>query len=75
MYVFWELTSLSSYLLIGFEHEHAEARDAAWQALLVTTAGGLALLAGVVLLGQAGGIWEFSALLTQRYSPGSTLKK
>jgi multicomponent Na+:H+ antiporter subunit A len=65
LYVFWELTSLSSYLLIGFEHEHAEARDAAGQALLVTTAGGLALLAGLVLLGQAGEAWEFSVLLTR----------
>jgi multicomponent Na+:H+ antiporter subunit A len=64
LYVFWELTSLSSYLLIGFEHERPAARAAALQALLVTTAGGLALLAGLVLLGQAGGVWEFSALLT-----------
>jgi multicomponent Na+:H+ antiporter subunit A len=66
LYVFWELTSLSSYLLIGFEHERAEARAAAWQALLVTTAGGLALLAGLILLGQAGEVGEFSTLLTRR---------
>lgn len=62
LYVFWELTSLSSYLLIGFEHERPAARTAALQALLVTNAGGLALLAGLLLLGQAGGAWEFSAL-------------
>ena len=63
LYIFWELTSLSSYLLIGFEHQHAPARHAALQALLVTSAGGLALLAGVVLLGHAGGTLNFSTLL------------
>jgi multicomponent Na+:H+ antiporter subunit A len=63
LYVFWELTSVSSYLLIGFEHENAEARAAAWQALLVTTAGGLSLLAGLILLGQAGEVGAFSTLL------------
>jgi multicomponent Na+:H+ antiporter subunit A len=50
LFVFWELTSIASYLLIGFKHDKQEARDAARQALLVTGAGGLALLAGLVLL-------------------------
>lgn len=63
LYVFWELTSLSSYFLIGFDHERAESRAAALQALLVTGAGGLALLAGFILLGQAGGSLELSTLL------------
>ncbi|HUE72389.1 MAG TPA: putative monovalent cation/H+ antiporter subunit A [Pirellulaceae bacterium] len=54
MFVFWELTSITSYLLIGFDHERPEARSAALQALLVTGAGGLALLAGLLLLGQIG---------------------
>jgi multicomponent Na+:H+ antiporter subunit A len=53
LFVFWELTSIASYLLIGFKHEKQEARDAARQALLVTGAGGLALLAGLVLLAIA----------------------
>ncbi len=65
LYVFWELTSISSYLLIGFEHERPEARSAALQALLVTALGGLCLLAGVVLLGRMGGSFEISALLAQ----------
>ena len=64
LFVFWELTSISSYLLIGFEHERREARAAALQALLVTGGGGLALLAGLLLLGQAGGSLELSALRT-----------
>jgi multicomponent Na+:H+ antiporter subunit A len=63
LFVFWELTSISSYLLIGFNHESEAARDGAWQALLVTAGGGLALLAGLVLLGQAGGSFEISGLL------------
>jgi multicomponent Na+:H+ antiporter subunit A len=65
LFVFWELTSLSSYLLIGFEHERDEARKAALQALLVTGSAGLAMLAGLVLLSMAGGTPQISALLTQ----------
>jgi multicomponent Na+:H+ antiporter subunit A len=65
MFVFWELTSLSSYLLIGFDHHRAAARAAALQALLVTGAGGLALLAGMLLLGQVGGSLELAELLAQ----------
>lgn len=49
LFVFWELTSISSYLLIGFKHEKELARSAARQALLVTGAGGLCLLAGLLL--------------------------
>ncbi|AUX20663.1 NADH dehydrogenase [Sorangium cellulosum] len=55
LFVFWELTGFTSYLLIGFEHEKPEARRAALQALIVTGAGGLALLAGAVLLSDATG--------------------
>lgn len=65
MFIFWELTSLSSYLLIGFNHRQAGARASALQALLITGLGGLALLAGLVLLGQAGGSWELATLLNQ----------
>ncbi|MDW8065431.1 MAG: putative monovalent cation/H+ antiporter subunit A [Anaerolineae bacterium] len=70
MFVFWELTSLSSYFLIGFDHEREEARRAALQAMVVTGMGGLALLAGLLLLGQAGGTLEIAALLKQ----GETLR-
>src|SRR6185503_16737759 len=55
LFVFWELTGFTSFLLIGFEHERAAARAAAIQALIVTGAGGLALLAaGVLLIDVAG---------------------
>lgn len=62
LFVFWELTSFSSYLLIGYYNERPAARSAALQALLVTGMGGLFLLAGMVLLGLAGGSFELSVL-------------
>ncbi|WKZ35734.1 MAG: putative monovalent cation/H+ antiporter subunit A [Anaerolineales bacterium] len=65
LFIFWELTSFSSFILIGFEHEKETARASALQALLVTGGGGLAMLAGFLLLGQAGGTFELSALLSQ----------
>ncbi len=66
LFVFWELTSVSSYMLIGFKHESQKSREAALQALLVTGIGGLALLAGILLLGHAGGSYELSELITKR---------
>ena len=65
LFVFWELTSVSSYLLIGFDHEQEKARKAALQALFVTGAGGLALLAGLLLLGEVAGTLQLSALGAQ----------
>lgn len=64
LFIFWELTSLSSFMLIGFEHEKENARASALQALLVTGSGGLAMLAGIILLGQMSGTLEISALLS-----------
>jgi multicomponent Na+:H+ antiporter subunit A len=63
MFVFWELTSVTSYLLIGYNHEDAKARKAALQGLIVTVGGGLALLAGIVMLAIAGGSYELSEIL------------
>ena len=63
LFVFWELTTIFSYLLIGFDHTSAAARDNARQALLVTGAGGLALLVGTVLLKAAGGSYTISEWL------------
>lgn len=53
MFVFWELTSVSSYLLIGYKHDYPEARRGAQHSLLITGFGGLALLVGLLLLGEA----------------------
>ena len=66
LFVFLELTSVSSYLLIGFDHDRPAARKAALQALLVTGGGGLCLLVAVVLLGIAGGSYELATLLENR---------
>jgi multicomponent Na+:H+ antiporter subunit A len=63
LFIFWELTSFTSYLLIGFNHESADARNAALQAMLVTVLGGLFLLAGIILMAQATGTWRISELL------------
>ena len=65
VFVFWELTTLISYLLIGFECEAEKARQNARQALLVTGAGGLVLLVGFLLLGQIAGTYEISQLPSQ----------
>ena len=60
--VFWELTSLSSFLLVGYWSHRADARAGARQALAVTGGGGLAMLGGFVLLGQIAGTYELSAM-------------
>ncbi len=65
LFVFWELTSFASYLLIGFAHEQERARRAALQALLITGLGGIALLAGLLLLGEVTGSLEISAMLSK----------
>jgi multicomponent K+:H+ antiporter subunit A len=61
--VFWELTSLSSFLLIGYWGDKAESRAGARMALTMTGGGGLVLLAGVVVLGQIAGTYDLSAML------------
>ncbi|MCX7800340.1 MAG: proton-conducting transporter membrane subunit [Fimbriimonadales bacterium] len=62
LFAFWELTSVASFLLIGFDHGQEKARKSALQALTVTSAGGLALFAGLLLLGWIGGTYELTAL-------------
>ena len=73
LFGFWELTSITSFLLIGNDHTSVKARAAALQALLVTGAGGLALFAGFILIGQAvdgGGTFQLSRVLDA--PPGGT---
>ncbi|MBA4156660.1 MAG: DUF4040 domain-containing protein [Gemmatimonadetes bacterium] len=62
LFVFWELTTITSALLIGLDFHDAKARRGAIQAFLVTGLGGLALLAGIVLLGQIAGTYDLSTL-------------
>ncbi|HOW49107.1 MAG TPA: monovalent cation/H+ antiporter subunit A [Rubrivivax sp.] len=61
--LFWELTSLFSFLLIGYWHHNPSAREGARMALIVTSAGGLALFAGVLLIGRIVGSWELDRVL------------
>ncbi|MCU1532778.1 MAG: Na+/H+ antiporter subunit [Arthrobacter sp.] len=63
MFIFWELTTVLSYLLIGYARTRLSARRSALQALVVTTAGGLAMLVGLIILGAAAGTYRLSAIL------------
>jgi multicomponent K+:H+ antiporter subunit A len=60
---FWELTSVFSFLLIGYWHHRADARRGAYMALMVTGTGGLALLVGVMLLGHVVGSYDLDRVL------------
>ena len=63
--VFWELTSLSSFLLIGFWRHSAEARQGARMALTITGGGGLALIGGLLILGDIAGSYDLTVILQQ----------
>lgn len=63
LFVFWELTTITSYLLIGFNHENPKSRKNALQSLIVTGAGGLALLAGLIMLGIMAESYELSTII------------
>lgn len=63
LFIYWELTSITSFLLIGFDHKREASRRAALQALVVTGGGGLLLLAGLLLISHVTGISTLSGLL------------
>ncbi|WP_323959424.1 Na+/H+ antiporter subunit A [Arthrobacter sp. JZ12] len=65
LFIFWELTTVLSYLLIGYSRHRLSARRAALQALIITTLGGLAMLVGLILLGQTAGTYRLSEILAQ----------
>ncbi len=64
-FIFWELTTIASYLLIGFHHELKGAREAAQKALVITTFAGLALLVGILLIGDITGSYEITDMLAK----------
>ena len=66
LYIFWELTSISSFLLIGFWYTRESGAYGALKSMLLTVGGGLAMLGGVLLLGEIGGTYEFRELLAQK---------
>ncbi len=61
--LFWEMTSLVSFMLIGYWHHNAEARRGARMALIVTGTGGLALLGGMLMLGHIAGSYDLDVVL------------
>ena len=63
LFVFWELTTIFSYLLIGFNHEEEASRANARQALLITGAGGLALLIAILMIGNICNSYEISEVI------------
>ena len=65
LFIFWELTGISSFLLIGFKHHEESVRNAALQAFLVTAFGGLMMLSGFILLGTIAGTYEIPQLIEQ----------
>ena len=75
LFVFWEATSVLSFLLVGFDHERPGSRRSAQQALLVTGTGGLALLAGMILIAQAMGTSSISTIVERlpAVAPGPVL--
>jgi multicomponent Na+:H+ antiporter subunit A len=69
-YVFWELTTVFSFLLIGHDPARRSSRQAALQALVVTTLGGLAMLVGILVVGQSAGTYRITEILAD--PPGGT---
>jgi multicomponent Na+:H+ antiporter subunit A len=66
LFLFWELTSISSFFLIGFKNEDPASQRSAIQALTITGLGGLALLGGFVLLGEIAKTYSISEIIEQR---------
>ncbi|WP_310538150.1 Na+/H+ antiporter subunit A [Nesterenkonia flava] len=65
LFIFWELTTILSFLLIGYSAHRVFARRSAIQALIVTTLGGLAMLVGLLWIGQLAGTYRISGILAQ----------
>jgi multicomponent Na+:H+ antiporter subunit A len=62
LFVFWEGTTITSFLLVGFDHEKSKSRDSALQALIVTGMGGLGLLVALLLMGDIAGTYRISEM-------------
>ena len=71
LFIAWELTSITSYLLIGNDDRNERARAAALQAIFITGGGGLALLAGLIIVGQSAGTYRLSEMVDSPPSGGA----
>ncbi|MFT4864257.1 MAG: multicomponent Na+:H+ antiporter subunit A, partial [Ilumatobacter sp.] len=72
LFIAWELTSITSYLLIGNDDTNPRARAAALQAILITGMGGLVLLAGLIIVGQAAGSYRLSEIIENAPTTGAS---
>ena len=63
LFIYWELTTVFSYLLVGHKAESKDSRRAAMTALVVTTFGGLAMLVGMIMLGETAGTYVISEIV------------
>jgi multicomponent K+:H+ antiporter subunit A len=70
LFVFWEATSVTSFLLVGYKYKDEAARQGAFKSLFITGGGGIALLVGLLLLGHVAGSGDMAAILTR----GETLR-
>ncbi|CAM5617861.1 Na+/H+ antiporter subunit A [Streptomyces spiroverticillatus] len=73
LYLFWELTTVLSFLLIGYDSEKRGGRRSALQALTVTTVGGLAMFVGFLMVGEEAGTYRISKILDQPPAPSTAL--
>jgi multicomponent Na+:H+ antiporter subunit A len=73
LFLFWEMTSLTSFLLVGFNHHDQQSRKSAQQALLVTGSGGLVMFAGFMLLAEVFGTSSISAIIAAAPSAEPTV--
>ena len=71
LFIFWEITSITSFFLIGFDHDKEKPRQAALQALLLTAFGGLCLLFAVIMIGDMAGTYSLSELYTRGFRFGA----
>ncbi len=71
LFIFWELTSVASFFLIGFNHHEDKSRQAALQALLITGLGGLCLLLAVIMIGNITGTYQISELIARNIHLGN----
>jgi multicomponent Na+:H+ antiporter subunit A len=66
LYIFWELTSISSFLLIGFWYTRESGQYGALKSMILTVSGGLAMLAGIILLGEIAGTYDMATLIANK---------
>ena len=68
LFIFWELTSVTSFFLIGFWYEKSKSNYGATKAILITGGGGILMLGGFLLLGNSTGEWEIANLISNANS-------